>query len=94
MQDIIPLHIHWLSHAGLHYCDILAVEAFNLVELLRHNRAPAEVMLALAAEDAHLQKKCSPKQDGMSHVLVVLVAHTSTVREDKFVALRSVGHYS
>ena len=28
----------------------------SMVELLRHNRAPAEVMLVLAAEDAQLQK--------------------------------------
>ena len=91
MQHFIPLHIHWLSHAGLHCCDTLAVEALNLVELLRHNRTPAEVMLALAAEDAHLQKVFA--KAGRNEPYPCGSGRTYKHSQgDKFVALRSAQH--
>ena len=53
-----------------------------MAELLQRDRAPAEVMLVLAAEEAQMQKH-SPKRDAMSHVPVAVVAHSSTVTGDK-----------
>ena len=52
-----------------------------MAELLRRNRAPAEVMLALVAEMRNRRGR-SPKQDGMSHVPVAVVAHSSSVTGD------------
>jgi uncharacterized protein len=53
-----------------------------MARLLRRNRAPAEMMLVLAAEDAQLQKTFT-KAGARSHIPVAVAASSSRVTGDK-----------